>query len=287
VAIDRLPPLPLREPMLDTRLNSLSRPWIEWFRKAAEMIASGLQEPATSDESQIQSALYSLIDGINTRLETPDTVAIHHRLEALEKRVPESQVPLLNRIENLEKALELLPAQTYPNLPFYLGKLIEINQDGILSFNGTARIGWNKYTANGVTLTKGGSTDVVADLQTASDGNIYHVDEVNDNPPIDLRVDFANVTAFNWVNIIGAYKGITSHMVGLEIEITPFDGSAWYNYSCMDHHGTLDFLEDYSFFIPDDSIHINAGVVTVRFLHSGTTGSTQHDMEIDVVALYQ
>ena len=162
-----------------------------------------------------------------------------------------------------------------------------VDADGDISFNGTARIDWAKYTANGVTLVKGGSTDAVADLQTGSDGNLYHVDEVNDNPPIDLRVDFASVTAFNWVQIIGGYKGITSHIIGLEIEITPFDGSAWYNYSCMDHHGTLDFLEDYSFFVPDDSIHINSGVVTVRFLHSGTTGSTQHDMEIDIVALYQ
>ena len=201
--------------------------------------------------------------------------------------MPEAQAPLLHRIEALEKQIEALPAHVPPTLPFYLGKAIEFDQDGVLSFYNKARIGWQKYTANGVTLTKGVSTDAVADLQTASDGSLYHIDEVNDNPPVDLRVDFASVTAFNWVHIIAAYQGMTSHIVGLQIEITPFDGSAWFTYNCMDHHGTLDFLEDYSFFIPDDSIHINSGVVTVRFLHSGTTGSTQHDIDIDVVALYQ
>lgn len=147
---------------------------------------------------------------------------------------------------------------------------------------------WTKITANGVTLTKGGSTDVVADLQVANDTNRYHIDEVNDAPNIDLVVDFADVTTFNLVNIIGAYKGMTSHMIGLQVEITPFDSSAWYNYNCMDHHGTLEYLEDYSFFIPDDSIHINSGVVNVRFVHTTTSpGNASHDVEIDVVALYK
>jgi len=146
----------------------------------------------------------------------------------------------------------------------------------------------SKITASNVTLTKGGSASSVTDLRVANDGNVYHIDEVNDAPHIDLVVDFVDVTAFNWVNIIGGYKGVASHMVGIQVEITPFDGSAWYNYSSMDHHGTLEYLEDYSFFVQSDSIHINSGVVKVRFVHTvASPGNASHDMEIDIVALYK
>jgi hypothetical protein len=166
-------------------------------------------------------------------------------------------------------------------------KMVELGLN--LSYSGSkAQLLWTKITANGVVLTKGGTASTVDDLQTANDTNIYHIDEVNDEPHIDLVVDFVNVTAFSWVQIIGGYEGVTSHMVGVQVEITPFDGSAWYNYQCMDHHGTLEYLEDYSFFVPNDSIHINAGVVKVRFVHTiASQGSTQHDLEFDVVALYK
>lgn len=170
----------------------------------------------------------------------------------------------------------------------YHGNLRDIGTNTHAQIDAHIASVWAKNTANGVTLTKGGSASTVTDLQVASDGNVYHVDEVNDSPHIQLVVDFAAVTAFNWVNIIGGYKGVTSHMVGIQVEITPFDGSAWYTYSCMDHHGTLEYLEDYSFFVPDDSIHINSGVVKVGFVHTtASPGNTSHDMELDVVALYQ
>jgi hypothetical protein len=163
---------------------------------------------------------------------------------------------------------------------------LQIEPDGEVVFNGESRIKWTKHAANGVTLTNFTSADAVADLQTDNDGNTYTCTEVaggNNN----LVVDFASVTAFNWVRILAYYNGNPIHSVTVQLEITPFDGSAWDTLDVAQHQGfTTNVMEDHSFFIPDDSKYINSGVVKVRFLHSAAT-TAGHTFVIDECSLYQ
>jgi hypothetical protein len=169
-----------------------------------------------------------------------------------------------------------------------------VDPDGDLSFEGTARIDWNKYTADNLTLNNGGSTDAVADLQTLGDGNFYHVDEVAGAPGIDLEVEFVSVTAFNWVQIVGVYDGASNHAVG--IQLYNFSTTTWDTFSAMqtsqeDVTNAGEYiLNGYGFFVPDDANYVGTGAddgdVRVRFHHT-MNGNNSHDLYLDVVALYQ
>ncbi len=163
-----------------------------------------------------------------------------------------------------------------------------------IAFVSTARIDWDKITANNVTLNNGNTTDVVADLQTMADGNFYHVDEVAGAPGIDLEVEFTNVDAFNWVHIIAIYDGSTTHSVG--IQLYNFSTTTWDTFDAL-QTGQEDvsnageyILEDHHIFVPDDTNYVGTGGddgdVRVRFHHT-MAGNASHDMYIDVVALYQ
>jgi hypothetical protein len=160
--------------------------------------------------------------------------------------------------------------------------------NGDLSFHGTARIAWTKITANSVTLSVGSTpASTVSDLQTAHDGNLYHIDEAGGvSPAITLIVDFISVNAFNWVQIIGEYDGGATHAVNIEV----------YNWSTTNwdifdsHDGVESGLTDHSFLVPDDTNYIgtggSAGQVRVRLNHT-QNGNGAHDFDIDVVTLYQ
>ena len=163
--------------------------------------------------------------------------------------------------------------------------------DGSMSQTGTARIDWTKITANGVTIRNahGTSGDSVSDLQTAHDGNFYTLsEESGETPSMDIEVDFTGVTAFNWVQILARYEqAVTSHGITIMLEITPFNGSAWHRYDYFSDQGADLTSESHSFFVPDDSAYINSGVVKVRFVHEMSGTSSNHDLVIDVCALYQ
>lgn len=163
----------------------------------------------------------------------------------------------------------------------------DFNLDGGQTFSGTGRIDWSKITANGVTLTGfTGAGQTVSMLQTANDGTVYTATEVTGGGN-DLVVDFAAVTAFNWVKILGFYDGSSQHTISIQIEVTPFDGSTWHTFHAMfDKSSTAHIMENADFFIPSDTAYINSGVVKVRFLHSGTTVNG-HTLELDEVSLYQ
>ena len=143
-----------------------------------------------------------------------------------------------------------------------------------------------KMTANGVTLGGGPptSSDTVADLQVAHDGNTYTVEEKSASAGQNMIVDFTGVVDFDWVQVIAYYDGQTSHQLQVQLEVSPFDDSTWHAYQCInpDH----DYMSDYSFFVPDGSVYINSGVVKVRFLH-GESGNSSDDWFLDVVALYK
>lgn len=158
--------------------------------------------------------------------------------------------------------------------------------NGNQSFHGSARISWTKITADSVTLDEGTSSDSVADLRVAHDGDCYDVAEVSGIPGIDLKVDFVDVLAFNWVQIIGFYDGSASHSVS--IELYNWDTEAWDMFDS--HDGVEETMRDHSFFVPNDTDYIGTGDdegdVRVRFYHT-QTGIPSHDLCLDVVALYQ
>lgn len=169
-----------------------------------------------------------------------------------------------------------------------------IDGDGDLSFAGTARIDWTKITADNITLTAGTSASAASDLQTHADGNFYHIDEAAATPGIHLEVEFVSVTAFNWVHVVAQYDGLTTH--GVALQLYNFSTTTWDTFDSIET-GYADvstaggyILGDHSFFVPDDSNYIgtggDAGDVRVRFYHT-PAGNSAHDLDIDVVALYQ
>lgn len=164
----------------------------------------------------------------------------------------------------------------------------QISAAGEMSFAGTSRINWSKITADNVTLTAGTSGETVSDLQTAFDGNTYDIDEAAATPGYHLEVEFVSVTAFNWVSIIASYKGSATHYA--EVQLYNFDTTAWDTFTSLDTHAALIQMENYSFFVPDDTNYIgtagDAGDVRVRFYHT-PAGNASHDVSINVVALYQ
>jgi len=168
----------------------------------------------------------------------------------------------------------------------YLG----VSATGVQSFVGLARIDWTKKTANGVAIRNahGTPTGAVADLQTAHDGNFYIVNEESgETPGLDIEVDFTGVTAFNWVQVLARYElASAAHGITVMLEITPFDGSAWHRYTFFKDQAADLTNESHSFFVPDDTPYINAGVVKVRFVHEMVGTSPAHLLVIDCVALY-
>ena len=158
--------------------------------------------------------------------------------------------------------------------------------DGTQTFTGTARIDWTKKTANGAAVTGFTTASAVADLQTANDGNLYTASEVAGGGNY-LIVDFASVTAFNWVKVLGYYAGNSAHNIQIGIEITPFNGTAWHIFDSIEHQSaTTKTMQNHDFFIPSDTAYINSGVVKIRFLHSSTTVNA-HNLVLDEVSLQQ
>ena len=138
------------------------------------------------------------------------------------------------------------------------------------------------YTASGITLSNGTSTDALSDLQTYLDGNVYHIDEVSGVPGINLIVEFTNVKSISAIIIDCYYKGGAAHTVGIYL----------YNYSTTDwdrftviSHG-LDF-EQYVITIVDSTNYMsntNPRVAQLSFYHE-ITGIASHDLYIGYAGL--
>ena len=175
--------------------------------------------------------------------------------------------------------------------------LFMINRSGVfvgspMSFTGNnGKIAWSLFSPNSITLDVGSSTSSITDLQTAFDGNFYHIDEQGSaNPAIDLKVDFTNITHFNRINVIAVYKGSQSHSVA--IQLYNWTQTRWDTFDALQHAQeeitTADSysLENHDFWINNDTEYIgtgpDAGKVRVRFLHP-FSGNGAHDLWIDVV----
>lgn len=172
------------------------------------------------------------------------------------------------------------------------GNYSEFGADGTLSFNGTARIGWQKITANSVTLSAGSSASTVSDLQTANDGNVFTIQEAGATPGIDLIVDFINVDAFNWVKLLAVYDEGAAAVHAMPIQLYNWSTASWDNFCAfqngISNSGTI--FDDHSFFVPDDTNYIgtggNDGKVRVKYYHP-QPGNAAHYLYIDETALYQ
>lgn len=163
----------------------------------------------------------------------------------------------------------------------------KVASDGTITFYGTARIDWIKKTANGATIRNAHGTtgSAVTDLQTAHDGNAYTLVEEAETPGMDVEVDFTSITAFNWVQVMARYEGSSSHGITIQLEITPFDGSAWHTYGYFEDQPADQNYQNLSFFVSSDTAYINSGVVKVRLVHE-MAGTPNHELVIDNVALY-
>jgi hypothetical protein len=167
--------------------------------------------------------------------------------------------------------------------------------DGDIAFNGTARIDWAKITADNITQGAGThGASALSDLQTAHDGNIYHIDEVAADPGFELTIEFVSVTSFNWVQINASYDGGTTHSI--QIGLYNFSTTTWdvfgaFATSQAEIATAGEYsLQNMSFFVPADANYIGTGGddgdVRVRFRHT-SNGNANHDLDIGVVALYK
>jgi hypothetical protein len=174
---------------------------------------------------------------------------------------------------------------------------LSVDADGVISpikQKGPARINWTKITANNITLDAGTSSDTVTDLQVHADGNSYHITEAAAAPGQRLTIEFINVTAFNWINIMGCYSGSSTHGIG--IQLFNFNTAGWDTFNGAQNHfcdittDDQNILADLSFFVPNDSDYIGTGGdlgdVRIRLNHT-PSGNASHDSWWDVVALYQ
>lgn len=168
--------------------------------------------------------------------------------------------------------------------------MVDVDVSGDLSFSGAGKIAWTKIAADSVALDAGTSAEGVADLQTANDGNIYHITEVAAIPGQTLVVSFVSVTSFNWVNIIAGYDGLPAH--GMTVELYNWGAAGWDMFNNLPNVSTNTgtILSDRSFFVPDCTAYVgtggSAGLVDVRLNHP-VLGIVTHDSYVDVVALYQ
>lgn len=146
---------------------------------------------------------------------------------------------------------------------------------------------WKKITANGVTLGGGPptSSDTVSDLQTPHDGNTYTVAEIASSAGQNLVIDFTNVGSFSMVQILMRYQS-TGHALTIQLEITPFNGTAWHTYTTVKDQPADQNFENHSFIVPDFTPYINSGTVKVRIVHE-PAGASADRWVIDAVALYR
>lgn len=163
--------------------------------------------------------------------------------------------------------------------------LIKHHHDGLYEPIGPKP--WKKVTANGVTLGGGPptSSDVVADLKSPHDGNTYTVAEIAANAGQNLVVDFTDVAAFSMVQILMRAAEQAGHSLTIQLEVSPFNGSAWHTYDSVIDQAADQNFEDHGFFVPDYSPYINSGVVNIRFVHE-MAGNSADTWVIDSVALY-
>jgi hypothetical protein len=171
---------------------------------------------------------------------------------------------------------------------------MSVDTAGDVSFTGTSRLAWTKTTANNITQGNGTHTGTVSNLQTAHDGSFYHIDEAAVDPGFELTIEFVSVTGFNWVQILGTYDGSATHSV--QIALYNFNTTTWDCFGAFPNsQAEVATAGEYtlgneSFFVPDDDNYIgtggDSGDVRVRIRHT-MTGNAAHDIDLDVVALYQ
>ncbi len=160
------------------------------------------------------------------------------------------------------------------------GNYAKWNAEGQITFYGTAGIEMTMKVPVAITLDDGSSTDVIADLQTMHDGNVYHIDEAAGAGAIDLQCTFTSVEKIAYVFIQAYYEGSATHAVS--IQLYNYTTTNWDTIGSVMHGVTM---ENFHVPIPDDADYISSGGwAIVRFNHT-MNGNGSHDLYIDYVAL--
>jgi hypothetical protein len=168
------------------------------------------------------------------------------------------------------------------------GNITSFEDDGSIRQEGTAKRHWTKYIADSITVNAGIPTGTVADLQAEFDGNSLYIQEASSTPGMLVIVDFIDVSAFNWVNILLAYNGGTTHYIA--VEMWNWTTSTWDCFGSTKGNGALEANTNNSFFVHDCTNYIgtdaNSGETRVRLNHA-PAGNASHNMTVEVVSLYQ
>lgn len=119
-------------------------------------------------------------------------------------------------------------------------------------------------------------TGVVGDL-AAVGGTDVNISEATGANPLQVQLDFSSVTTLDGFAFYGRYTGGAAHVVVIEI----YNGSTW---DTLGQIGSTTGKQWYSFNIYSPSTYIIAGVVKIRFRHTGT-GVNTHDLVLDYTEL--
>ena len=143
--------------------------------------------------------------------------------------------------------------------------------------------------ADSISTIVGTPTGSVTDIQTEADGNVYSVAEIVATPAIDIRITFEDVLFFNWLRVMGAYEGSTSHSIIIQLYnvVTALfeTRQSMFHYPTYNLAAGNDVIGAYECKVEDSEKYINAGQVILRIAHP-MNGNSAHDIHIDYASLY-
>jgi len=113
------------------------------------------------------------------------------------------------------------------------------------------------------------------------DTQTFNVTEIAGSNPLEVRINFTGVTAFDNLLIRERYNGGSGHEI--DIELWNYVTGVWDNYFEITDQSQLTQLPAIP--VPDSTEHISGGVVMLRFNHVTTPGNTQHKFYIDYAQL--
>ena len=139
--------------------------------------------------------------------------------------------------------------------------------------------GMRLVSPSSLVLDNGTTSNVLADLQTMLDGNIYQIDEAATTPGQRLTLTFTGVTEIYGLLLRAYYSGSGTHYC--ELQLYNYTTTAW------DVFMTVEDSNGYNvryIRVPDDSDYISGGEAQVRWEHP-VSGNASHDAFIDYVGL--
>lgn len=144
--------------------------------------------------------------------------------------------------------------------------------------------------ASSITVVSGTPTGTVADIQVEGDGNDYSIAELSATPGYDFVIKFTGVLFFNFMRVIGAYDGSTSHSSVIQLYnhvLTRYETR-----QIMPHFPTYnlaagnDVVGVYECKVEDCVKYVSGlNEVWMRFAHP-MAGNPAHDIHICYASIY-